>query len=174
MENLLEQARGILVTTVPRWRTLTESVGDALLDRAPAQGEWSAAECLRHLVEAERDVFPVRVRYFLQGQNFPAFDPDAAAAQAEERTPLEMIAEFEMLRKSSLDLLATLNEDDLARTAMHAELGLVTLGELIHEWAAHDLMHTVQSERALMQPFIAGCGPWRSYFTDHLAKSASH
>jgi hypothetical protein len=84
-----------------------------------------------------------------------------------------MIAEFESLRKASIDLYATLNDDDLARTARHAELGLVTLGELIHEWAAHDLMHTVQGERALMQPFSAGCGPWRSYFTDHLAKPAS-
>jgi hypothetical protein len=30
---------------------------------------------------------------------------------------------------------------------------------MIHEWAAHDLMHTIQGERALMQPFIADCGP---------------
>jgi hypothetical protein len=28
-------------------------------------------------------------------------------------------------------------------------------------------MHTVQGERALMQPFIAGCGAWQSYFTAH-------
>jgi DinB family protein len=173
MENLLEQARTILVTTVPRWRALTVSVDEALLNRAPVAGEWSAAECLRHLVEAERDVFPVRVRYFLAGQDFPAYDPDAAAAIAEPRTPPVLMDDFDALRTASLDLLATLTGDDLARTARHAELGTVTLSELIHEWAAHDLMHTVQGERALMQPFIAGCGPWRSYFTDHLAKPAS-
>ena len=174
MENLLTHAQAILVTTVPRWRTLIESVDDALLARAPTPGEWSAADCLRHLVEAERDVFPVRARYFLAGQDFPAYDPDAAAAIAEPRTPPELTDEFDALRTVSLELLAMLNEDDLARTARHAELGTVTLGELIHEWAAHDLMHTVQGERALMQPFIAGCGPWRSYFADHLAKPASH
>jgi hypothetical protein len=35
-------------------------------------------------------------------------------------------------------------------------------------------MHTVQAERALMQPFVAGSGPWRGYFADHdvAAKSA--
>jgi len=32
-------------------------------------------------------------------------------------------------------------------------------------------MHTVQAERALMQPFIEGCGPWRPYFRDHAAGS---
>ena len=40
--------------------------------------------------------------------------------------------------------------------ARHQELGPVTLEQLLHEWAAHDLMHTVQAERALMQPFIEG------------------
>ncbi|MBA2285220.1 MAG: hypothetical protein H0W02_07045 [Ktedonobacteraceae bacterium] len=47
----------------------------------------------------------------------------------------------------------------------------MTLGELLHEWAAHDLMHTVQAERALMQPFILACGPWRSYLSDHDARN---
>jgi hypothetical protein len=51
-------------------------------------------------------------------------------------------------------------------------LGTVTLAEFLHEWAAHDLNHTLQAERALMQPFIAGCGPWRGYFADHDLGSA--
>jgi hypothetical protein len=173
MENLLERARTILVTTGPRWRTLAVSVDAALLSRAPAPGEWSATDCLRHLVETERNVFPVRVRCFLEGRDFTAFDPDAAA-RADERTPHELVDEFMALRAASVDLLATLTEADLDRTAKHAALGQVTLGEMLHEWAAHDLMHTVQGERALMQPFIAGVGPWRSYFTDHLAKPVSH
>jgi hypothetical protein len=166
MENLLEQARTILVTTGPRWRTLADSVDAALLSRAPATGEWSAADCLRHLVETERNVFPVRVRCFLEGRDFPAFDPDAAAL-AEKRTPRELVDEFTGLRAVSLDLLATLTEADLDRMAKHAALGQVTLGEMLHEWAAHDLMHTVQAERALMQPYIARSGPWRHYFADH-------
>ena len=45
------------------------------------------------------------------------------------------------------------------------------MDELLNEWAAHDLMHTVQAERALMQPFIQGCGPWQHYFQDHVVRS---
>jgi hypothetical protein len=44
---------------------------------------------------------------------------------------------------------------------------MVTLRQQINEWAAHDLMHVVQAERAVMQPFITATGPWRSYFADH-------
>ena len=58
---------------------------------------------------------------------------------------------------------------DLNKGSRHKELGPVTMSELLHEWAGHDLMHTVQAERALMQPFIRGCGPWQVYFQDHTA-----
>ena len=56
---------------------------------------------------------------------------------------------------------------DLGRSSVHSALGRVTLGEMINEWVAHDLMHTVQAERALMQPFIVDSGACRRYFTDH-------
>ncbi len=47
-----------------------------------------------------------------------------------------------------------------------------TLGQLLHEWAAYDLNHTIQAEKAVMQPFIQGSGPWRSYFQDHEIRSS--
>jgi hypothetical protein len=50
-------------------------------------------------------------------------------------------------------------------------LGVVTMREMLNEWAAHDLMHTIQAERALMQPFVAGSGKWRHYFGDHDAEA---
>jgi hypothetical protein len=168
MENVLSQTRAVLWTTVPRWETLATVVPAELLRQAPAPGEWSAVACLGHLLDAEREIFPVRIRAFLAGEDFPAFHPDAEGTPAGERELAAMVAELAKLRKESLALLDTVTETDLPRTARHSELGQVTLGELIHEWAAHDLMHTVQAERALMQPFIAGVGPWRVYFTDHL------
>jgi len=67
-------------------------------------------------------------------------------------------------------LLSKVGPGDLSRTARHQELGMVTLGEMIHEWAGHDLMHTVQGERAILQPFIEGSGPWKRYFSDHIVQ----
>jgi hypothetical protein len=172
---LLPQTRAILATTPARWLSLTESLPIDLLMRPPAHGQWSAALCLRHLLDVERSVFPTRVRAFLAGQDFPGFDPDTQPPVDLSR-PAEMARQFAALREQSLALLAQLTPDDLARSARHAELGPVTLGDMVHEWAAHDLNHTVQAERALMQPFIAGSGPWRTagYFADHdLGQSAS-
>jgi hypothetical protein len=143
---------------------------DELLRRSPLPGEWSALECLKHLLDTEQFVFPVRVRCFLEGRDFSAFNPDAADRKPDRiLDPLEMARTFTARRRESLLLLAEVKEEDLARTARHEELGAVTLGQMLHEWAGHDLMHTVQAERAMMQPFIQGSGPWLPYFSDHVA-----
>jgi hypothetical protein len=81
-----------------------------------------------------------------------------------------MSAQFTHMRQDNLASLAAVTSDDLKQRVRHAELGLVTLDEMVHEWAAHDLNHTVQAERAVMQPFILGSGPWQIYFQDHLVK----
>src|SRR5579872_4343865 len=76
----LQQIQQMLSTTPPRWLYLAEALPDDLLARQPAPGEWSAVECLRHLIEAERKVFPVRVQAFLSGQPIAPFDPDTQDA----------------------------------------------------------------------------------------------
>ena len=63
MDTILQSVRAILQTTPARWLNLTESVAVDLLVQPPAPGEWSAVECLQHLVDAERWVFPARVRF---------------------------------------------------------------------------------------------------------------
>ncbi|MGD2028255.1 MAG: DinB family protein [Anaerolineales bacterium] len=172
MFDVLKESIPVLQTTPIRWENLTKITSTGLLERMPAPGEWSALDCLQHLVDTERWVFPVRVRAFLAGEDFPAFDPDSQG-EISRRTlsGVELAAEFYALRKESLALLETLKPADLDLQAVHGELGPVTLGEMLNEWAAHDLMHTVQAERALMQPFIQGSGPWQVYFTDHVAGS---
>ncbi len=168
MADLLQQVTSVLQTTPLVWQNLADRVPPELLGRAPAPGEWSAIECLQHLIDTERFAFPVRVRAFLQGQDFPAFDPDTQGTRpGAASTVADLVADFARLRSKSLALLATVTESDLPRTARHAELGPVTLEQMLNEWAAHDLMHTVQAQRALMQPFVPNTGAWRPYFKDH-------
>jgi DinB superfamily len=167
MSNQLKMVRTILLTTAARWSSLIESVPIELLARTPAAGEWSAMDCLCHLLDAERWIFPARMEAFLAGENFAAFDPDTQGTHYTTQHPEQLAEEFAKLRKASLIEFDQVTIQDLTRTAQHSELGIVTLGELLHEWAAHDLMHTVQAERAIMQPFIIGSGPWRPFFQDH-------
>lgn len=167
MENLLQAVRETLTATPARWLTLTETVSPAALEQTPAPGEWSAAECLGHLIQTERDVFPVRVRNFLAGEDLSGFTPSGATGDT-PRSLRELAAEFARLRAANLELIAGIQPEDLGRSALHNQLGRVTLGEMLHTWAAHDLNHTMQAERALMQPFIAGSGAFRVRFEEHV------
>ena len=167
MNTWLEDVQAVLSTTPERWQRLVSTLPIDLLTRPPAAGEWSALNCLQHLLDAERLVFPVRVHAFLAGQDFVDFDPNQQHAGPDSQTPEQLAAAFARNRQESLVLLKQVKDDDLGRTVQHPQLGTVTLAEMLQTWAAHDLNHTVQAERALMQSFMLGCGPWRPFFRDH-------
>ncbi len=164
MEPLLPDIRAVLTTTPTRWLSWTTTLSPATLAQPPAPGEWSAADCLGHLLQTEQDVFPQRLQHFLAGEDLAAFTPAPTAAGGADLSLAERAVVFAHLRTRNLALIDSLTPADLARSAQHPDLGRVTLGELLHTWAAHDLNHTMQAERAVLQPFIAGSGAWRSRF----------
>ena len=168
MDNLLPIANSLLAASSARWQILADMAPASLWTQSPTPDDWSAHQCLHHLIEVEQLVFPMRLRAFRAGHDFPGFNPATDGRPADpEQTPTALAAEFVRWRTNTLGLLAEITPADLARTARHGELGVVSLGEFLHEWVAHDLMHLAQAEQALMQPFIAGSGPWRKYFEDY-------
>jgi hypothetical protein len=167
MDKILSWVKAVLAVTPETWRRLTQALPPELLTTPPAPGQWSSMECLQHLIDTER-VFHFRLGCVLEGRDFPAFNPDTQGKTPDRsRKPADLAEEFAGLRAESFRALAGIGAADLVRSARHQELGVVTLNEMVHEWAAHDLNHTVQAERAMMQPFIRGCGPWQRYFADH-------
>lgn len=167
MDHALPWVRAVLATTPERWSAMTAQMPDDLLRREAAPGEWSAVDCLRHLRDGERDVFQVRLRAFQAGQDLVPYDPDRDGRPASGETPAELAADFARLRAESLSLLEDVSPADLEITVTHGEYGPVRLSEMVAYWAAHDLMHMVQAERALIQPFAADSGPWRVMLADH-------
>jgi len=72
---LVRLALPVLETTPKRWVQLASMLSPELFQRKPAPHEWSAYDCLRHIVDTERSVFPARVGYLLRGGDFPAYHP---------------------------------------------------------------------------------------------------
>ena len=169
MGDLVGDLIDILRIDGDRWRALANGLDRELLARRPAAGEWSALHCLGHAADTEAFVFTARIRAIRDGRSeLPSYDPDTQATPITEASdPAALAQRLETQRRDSLALLATLDGEDLDRTSRHLELGPVTMRELLNEWAAHDMMHIVQAERAVMQLFIRASGPWRSYFAAH-------
>ena len=167
MDNTRVWVQTMLTTTPSRWLVLTGSMPPELLVFRPTAKDWSAVECLQHMIDVEK-VFQYRLTCFLEGKPFQGYNPDVEGTRIGDQSPTSLALEFESLREQSLQSLEKLHSTDLERRVRHAELGPVTLGEMVNQWAAHDLNHTIQAERALMQPFIDSCGPWSVYFVDHV------
>ena len=174
MHDLVRQTQDILRVNGARWRSIS-MLDPELLRRRPEPGEWSALECLGHAVDGEPLVFAGRVRALLDGAaELRSYDPDTDSTPVTAATdPIALGQRHAELRALSLGLLDQVTDPDLERSSRHTELGTVTLRELLNEWSAHDLMHLVQAERALMQAFIPGTGPWRFYFADHDVEAPS-
>jgi hypothetical protein len=164
----------MLASTPDRWVALAR-VETSVLDRSPEPGEWSALQALQHVVDTEVGVFQARLRALLDGaESFPGFNPAVAGhVDAPEGTAADLAARLAPLRAESLAIVDTIGDRDLGKTSRHLELGVVTMAEMLNQWAAHDTMHLVQAERAVMQAFIPASGPWRFYFVDHDVEAKS-
>ena len=67
MDDLIPHAHTLLSMTSLRWLSLTTTLPQDLLECKPAASEWSALECLWHLLVNERSL-PVWVRNVLTGE----------------------------------------------------------------------------------------------------------
>lgn len=118
----------------------------------PVPGEWSANECVGHLIEAERRGFAGRIRRILASDrpdippDLETWDPPAVAEARRDhlRLATELAAEFAELRRDGVALVRELSADDLARAGVHPHVGELRVDELLGEWVHHDRNHVRQ------------------------------
>ena len=125
------------------------------------------AEVLAHLSHSEGHCYRVRVDRFLDEER-PEFEPDDAQFHLDlyrDADPEDEFDHFEEQREDNLDFLRNLPAGAGGRVALHREAGEITLAQMLHEWALHDLGHVRQiAELVRARKYLAGAGPLgRSY-----------
>jgi hypothetical protein len=118
----------------------------------PEPGEWSANECVGHLIEAERRGFAGRIRRILAADrrdiptDLESWDPPAVAQGRRDhlRPAAELAAEFSQLRADGVGLVRSLTAADMDRVGMHPMVGPLRVDELLAEWVHHDRNHIRQ------------------------------
>jgi hypothetical protein len=69
------------------------------------------------------------------------------------------------MRHRALEILAGAVASSAARPARHAELGDVTLGMMLNQWAFHDLGHIRQiAELVRAQKYYPNMQPWQKNY----------
>jgi DinB superfamily len=118
----------------------------------PEAGEWSANECVGHLLEAERRGFAGRIRQILAADpagepaTLVTWDPPVVAEARRDhlRPGAELADEFATLRVESVALVRGLRPEDLDRSGLHPDVGPLRVHELLGEWVHHDRNHIRQ------------------------------
>lgn len=128
----------------------------------PAPDRFSIAEVLSHLSHSEGHCYRERLERFL-AEDMPQFEPDDAQMHLDvyrDADPQADFGQFEDQRESNLERLRGLPAGAGARKALHRAAGEITLSQMLHEWALHDLGHVRQiAELVRARMYLAGAGP---------------
>ena len=93
----------------------------------------------------------------------PELEPDDAQMHLElykNGDPEEDLGHFEDQRETNIEMLRGLPVEAGSRRAKHRAAGEITLSQMLHEWALHDLGHVRQiAELARARKYLAGAGP---------------
>ena len=153
--DLLEATPAIL-------RGLLSEISDEDARWKPAPDRFSIAEVLAHLAHSEGHCYRARVDRFL-AEEMPEFEPDDAQMHLElyrNRDPEEELERFERDRTANVERLRGLPAEAGSRKARHLTAGEITLSEMLHEWALHDLGHVRQiAELVRARKYLEGAGP---------------
>jgi hypothetical protein len=139
-------------------------------DAVEGPNTWSPFDVVGHLIHGERTDWVPRVEHLLRHGDavpFPPFDREAMFAASQGRSLGELLDTFARLRSQSLERLEALglNEADLSRCGRHPEFGVVTLGQHLATWVAHDLGHISQIVRVMARQYTHAVGPWQMYLS---------
>ena len=164
---LIVPAMKILEQTPRVLRSLLAEATKDDLDWQPSPDRWSISMVLAHLADVELNGFVCRFRAIAEQDNphLPVYDQLALFRSGRNFDGLAALDTFERERKDTLAWMKTLPESVGTRTGRHEELGINSFGELLHEFAFHDLGHIRQIiELYRSHAFYPHMGGFRSYY----------
>lgn len=145
---MLEDVLAILSSTPAKVRREIRDFSPRQMKTRPAPDKWSIQEILAHLDDVEEVGMRARVAAMIE-QHEPTlspFDQEARVLEMEysKKDPLASLAHLTRQRHANVRWLRTLRSAQLSRRGVHESVGEITAGEMIHEWAFHDLGHLKQ------------------------------
>jgi hypothetical protein len=153
---------GLLEATLGILRGLMTDLAEEDARWKPAPERFSVAEVLAHLSHSEGHCYRIRLERFM-AEARPEFESDDAQLYLDlyrGADPEEAFDQFEDQREDNLEFLRALPDGASSRVALHREFGEITLAQMLHEWALHDLGHIRQvAELVRAKKYQAGAGP---------------
>jgi hypothetical protein len=129
---------------------------------------WSPFDVVGHLIDGEEADWIPRARIILSDaaeRHFAPFDRFRHRTRNRGRALGDLLQEFAALRQANLAALRhfRLTREDLRRTGIHPDFGVVSLEQHLATWVVHDLGHLAQVARVMAKQYAGAVGPWEAY-----------
>lgn len=161
------QIANILERTPDVLRGLVAHATPEELDWQPAPDRWSISMVFAHLADVEVRGFMSRFTAIATQDNplLPSYDQLALFRPSTRFDGLAELQRFNEYRVKSLDWLKPLPASTATRCGRHEDLGEVIFGELLSEFAFHDLGHIRQViELYRSRAFYPRMGVFQDYY----------
>jgi uncharacterized damage-inducible protein DinB len=153
--SMLEKTPGLL-------ELLLRDLPAEVLEWKPVAERWSIAEVLSHMVTTEKLYEQLARRIVVEDS--PALAQSDRPVTREKKSARQCMEEFVPLRRAFVFFLHSVPAVAGARTGQHAELGTISLSQMLHELANHDLGHLRQiAELYRAHTFYPHAGPFQTY-----------
>ncbi len=133
----------------------------------PGPADWSALEVINHLADEEREDFRSHLQTILAGPAAPwaPIDPQGWVTQRDynRRDLAESLARFLDERRQSLAWLPELADADWD-AAYSRPWGVITAGDMLAAWVAHDLLHIRQLVALRWHYLVAAVAPRQVHY----------
>jgi hypothetical protein len=155
--SLLEKMPGIL-------EQLLHDASPEVLQWKPAPERWSIQEGPAHFAVIEQ-LYSERVRRIVMAED-PALAKYVAPSESEvqQKTARQHLEHFIVLRRAHVVFLHTVPAAAARRKGRHYEMGSISVSQLLHELAHHDLGHLRQLPELYRAPaFYPHAGPFQEF-----------
>jgi hypothetical protein len=125
-------------------------ITDAELDAHPAPAEWSPREIVHHLADSEM-TSAIRLRRLLAEDRptIVGYDQEGFARRLYYDRPIDAsLAAFEAARRSTVEILRRMTDDEWTREGTHTESGRYSAEGWLEIYAVHAHDHAAQIREA--------------------------
>lgn len=116
--------------------------------------QWTVADMVRHLASSEKGMINL-IEQFQQGNDPVPADFDLArfnqrsVQKSQELTPADLLAALESNHTRLLQVIDGLSAEDWQKKGRHGSMRILTIEEVCHVIAGHDMTHLADMQKAL-------------------------
>ena len=163
---LLMWALDLFASTPATLRALLGTLPEDAVSTPGAEG-WSAKDVVAHLISLHGPTLVDRITLLLEQDEPSIASVDEATvleASGLRARPLDdLLAQFARNRAEAVSWLRGMSDEQLRRVGIHSVAGRVTVADLIHHKAWHDLLHVEQVCQILAAPLDERRGAMRVF-----------